>query len=69
MIEIENLSKTYGESRVVVDVTMAVPANSITVIVGTSGSGKSHLIHQESGYHVNFTIFTFFFYSISVSIY
>ena len=46
MIEIESLSKTYGEARVVVDVTMAVPANSITVIVGTSGSGKTTVLRM-----------------------
>ena len=46
MIEIENLSKTYGDARVVVDVTMAVPANSITVIVGTSGSGKTTVLRM-----------------------
>ena len=46
MIEIENLTKSYGEARIVVDVTMAVPTNSITVIVGTSGSGKTTLVRM-----------------------
>ncbi len=46
MIEIENLSKTYGDARVVIDVTMTVPANSITVIVGTSGSGKTTVVRM-----------------------
>ena len=52
MIEIENLSKTYGDARVVVDVTMTVPANSITVIVGTSGSGKTTVLRMVNAYSI-----------------
>ena len=45
MISLEHLSKQYGVATVVDDVSMQIERNSITVIVGTSGSptraGKS----------------------------
>ena len=46
MITIENLSKDYGDTRVVDGVSMQIERNSITVIVGTSGSGKSTLLRM-----------------------
>ncbi|MGO7209221.1 ATP-binding cassette domain-containing protein, partial [Rhizobium ruizarguesonis] len=41
MIEIRNVTKRYGAATVVDDVSMSVEKGEITVIVGTSGSGKS----------------------------
>jgi osmoprotectant transport system ATP-binding protein len=46
MIKIENLSKQYGNARVVDEVSMTIEPRSITVIVGTSGSGKSTLLRM-----------------------
>jgi osmoprotectant transport system ATP-binding protein len=46
MIEIDNLSKQYGEATVVDAVSMKVERGSLTVIVGTSGSGKSTLLRM-----------------------
>ncbi|MDR3376365.1 MAG: ABC transporter ATP-binding protein [Ancalomicrobiaceae bacterium] len=46
MIEIERLTKYYGPHAAVDDVSMFVPAGSITAIVGTSGSGKSTLMRM-----------------------
>lgn len=46
MIEIENLSKNYDDQSVVADVSMHVPASSITTVVGTSGSGKTTLLRM-----------------------
>jgi osmoprotectant transport system ATP-binding protein len=46
MIEIESLSKRYGELTVVDAVNLTVPKGSITAIVGTSGSGKSTLLRM-----------------------
>jgi osmoprotectant transport system ATP-binding protein len=46
MIEIEHLSKNYGETVIVDDVTMRVDEGTITVIVGTSGAGKSTLLRM-----------------------
>lgn len=46
MIEIENLTKRYGDATVVDDVSLSVRPNSVTVIVGTSGSGKTTLLRM-----------------------
>lgn len=46
MIEIEGLSKIYGTTAVVDNVSMLMEAGEITVIVGTSGSGKTTLIRM-----------------------
>ncbi|QFU15124.1 ABC transporter ATP-binding protein [Microvirga thermotolerans] len=46
MIEIENLTKRYGDTTVVDDVTMTVEEGAIAVIVGTSGAGKSTLLRM-----------------------
>lgn len=46
MIEFDGLSKRYGGTEVVADVTFTVPARSMTAIVGTSGSGKSTLLRM-----------------------
>ncbi|MGP9821098.1 ABC transporter ATP-binding protein [Salinarimonas sp. NSM] len=44
MIEIDAVTKVYGEATVVDSVSMMVPSGTIAVIVGTSGSGKTTLM-------------------------
>ncbi|MBB2972411.1 ABC transporter ATP-binding protein [Mesorhizobium sp. RMAD-H1] len=46
MIEIENITKRYGEAEVVKDVSFVVEPRTVTVIVGTSGSGKTTLLRM-----------------------
>lgn len=46
MIEIENITKRYGETAVVDEVSMTIAPHTITVIVGTSGSGKTTLLRM-----------------------
>jgi len=46
MIEIDRLSKTYGDTTAVDSVSMTVDTGTITVIVGTSGSGKTTLLRM-----------------------
>jgi osmoprotectant transport system ATP-binding protein len=46
MITLETLSKRYGSTTVVDDVSMTVERGQIAVIVGTSGSGKSTLLRM-----------------------
>jgi osmoprotectant transport system ATP-binding protein len=46
MIEIAGLTKRYGSTTVVDDVSLQVPRGSVTAIVGTSGSGKSTLLRM-----------------------
>lgn len=46
MIEIEHLSKSYGDTIVVDDVSFRVPEGTVTAVVGTSGAGKSTLLRM-----------------------
>lgn len=46
MIEIRNLTKSFGDMRAVDDVSLTLERGSITAIVGTSGSGKSTLLRM-----------------------
>jgi osmoprotectant transport system ATP-binding protein len=46
MIEIENLSKRYGDNIVVDDVSFTVGDGEIAIVVGTSGAGKSTLLRM-----------------------
>jgi osmoprotectant transport system ATP-binding protein len=46
MIEIDSITKRYGETTVVDDVSMTIEPRTVTVIVGTSGSGKTTLMRM-----------------------
>ncbi|HZH11188.1 MAG TPA: ABC transporter ATP-binding protein [Microvirga sp.] len=46
MIEIEHLTKRYGATTVVDDVSFQVEEGTLTVVVGTSGAGKSTLLRM-----------------------
>ncbi|MEE1610742.1 ABC transporter ATP-binding protein [Microvirga sp. CF3016] len=46
MIEIERLTKRYGATTVVDDVSLRVEDGAIAVVVGTSGAGKSTLLRM-----------------------
>jgi osmoprotectant transport system ATP-binding protein len=46
VIEIQELTKVYGETAVVDDVSLTVEAGKICTIVGTSGSGKTTLMRM-----------------------
>ena len=41
VIEAENLSKTYGETRALRGVSFSVPAGSVLGVLGPNGAGKS----------------------------
>ncbi|MBT0721412.1 amino acid ABC transporter ATP-binding protein [Rosenbergiella collisarenosi] len=43
-ISISNVSKRYGTFQALNNVNLAIPAGSVTVIIGPSGSGKSTLL-------------------------
>lgn len=44
MIEIRNVTKSYGAATVVDDVSLTVPRGGITSLVGANGAGKSTLL-------------------------
>jgi osmoprotectant transport system ATP-binding protein len=46
VITLEHLSKRYGATTVVDDVSFCVEPHTVTAIVGTSGSGKSTLLRM-----------------------
>ncbi len=41
MIDLEKVSKSYGDARVVDELTLSVPAGAFCVLLGPSGCGKS----------------------------
>ena len=45
MIDIRNVSKWYGDFRVLTDCTTQVRRGEVVVVCGPSGSGKSTLMH------------------------
>ena len=48
MIDIQQVSKQYGDSLVVEQVTLALPAGGVTAIIGPNGAGKSTLLSMVS---------------------
>jgi iron complex transport system ATP-binding protein len=48
LIEISNVSKTYGDTIVVRDVSLQIPSRGVTSIIGPNGAGKSTLLSMIS---------------------
>lgn len=49
MIEVQNLSKSFGNKNVLKDINLLIPPKQTTCIIGKSGSGKSVLIKNIVG--------------------
>jgi osmoprotectant transport system ATP-binding protein len=49
MIELNNISKTYGQTRALQSVTLTFRAGETTVLIGPSGCGKSTLLRLIIG--------------------
>ena len=53
MIEVKNISKTYGKKdnvfKALTDISFSIPDGASVAILGKSGSGKSTLMHAMSG--------------------
>lgn len=53
MIEVKNVTKTYGKKKntftALSDVSFTIPTGASVAIIGKSGSGKSTLMHAMSG--------------------
>ncbi len=50
-LQIQNLSAWYGRTQAIRDVSLHIPAKSITAIIGPSGCGKSTLIRCLNRMH------------------
>ncbi|MEH1013437.1 ABC transporter ATP-binding protein [Micromonospora sp. CPCC 206060] len=51
MLRIDNLSASYGEARVLRDVSLTVSAGEVVTLVGRNGAGKSTLLRCVMGLH------------------
>ena len=49
IIEINNLTSGYGQTRVIHDLSMTVKEGSLCAIVGPNGHGKTTLMKSISG--------------------
>jgi ABC-2 type transport system ATP-binding protein len=50
MITVEHLTRYYGTTRAVEDVSFHVPAGAVAALLGPNGSGKSTLMRVLTGY-------------------
>lgn len=50
LIDIRNVSLAYGEFRVLDDLSLSMPSNSIVGLIGPNGAGKSTLFSVISGF-------------------
>jgi branched-chain amino acid transport system ATP-binding protein len=50
MIQVQNVSRAFGNLRAVDDVTLSVEPNECVGIIGTNGSGKTTLLNLITGY-------------------
>ena len=51
MIEVNNISKTFGEKRVLKDVSFTIEQSKTNLIIGESGMGKSVFLKSVVGLH------------------
>ena len=49
MIEIKNLSHSFGNNQILKNINLNIPENEIVSIIGTSGVGKSTLFNLIAG--------------------
>ena len=48
-LELEGVSKSYGDAPIIDDISFQVPEGEMLVLVGPSGSGKSTLLRLIAG--------------------
>ena len=52
MIELENISKTFGSHRAVDNVSLVIPDHAQVTLLGPSGSGKTTLLRLIAGFEI-----------------
>ena len=50
ILELKNISKSYGETKVLQDISLKIENNEFFTILGSSGSGKSTIIRMIGGF-------------------
>jgi len=50
ILELKNISKNYGETKVLQDISLKIENNEFFTILGSSGSGKSTIIRMIGGF-------------------
>lgn len=55
MIEIKNLTKTYGEQRIFEKMNYTFPSKGLVCLLGASGCGKSTLVNLIAGFDSDYT--------------
>ena len=51
LVEVENVSKSFGGVVANHDISISVPEGEITGLIGPNGSGKTTLFNSIVGYH------------------
>ena len=49
--ELRDVHKTFGQNHVLKGITLSLPANQVTVLMGANGAGKSTLVNILCGVH------------------
>lgn len=49
LIKLRQIGKSYGDTTILQDITMTIPEHTFLSILGTSGSGKSTILHLIRG--------------------
>ena len=49
MLVVSNLNTFYGQAHILFDVSLAVNAGEVVVLLGRNGAGKSSSLHAISG--------------------
>lgn len=52
MIEVKNISKSFGESNIIKDISLTFKKGETNLIIGESGSGKTVLLKSILGIHI-----------------
>lgn len=51
MIEVKNISKSFGEEQILTDISLTFERGKTNLIIGQSGSGKTVLLKSVAGIH------------------